>query len=194
MFLIHHWLSSPSHSIDVIWYYLPWSGGAALDLNSVDPKPKKWIQDMTWLNLVELSNKLPMFRDLPKQVAGNDKVIKHSPISSLLLLAYCQSLHNRWLTQGWKTWFDTDAPEEETIPDGYNNISLFHKLLLIRSWCPDRVIPMAKKYIADCMGQRVSQTILAEWLPTVCCVIRIIFCNRRRFWLHKSAIDFFYNS
>ena len=44
-------------------------GGAALDLNNVQPKPCKWILDMTWLNLVELSSRLREFRDLLNQVS-----------------------------------------------------------------------------------------------------------------------------
>ena len=29
-------------------------------------------------------------------------------------------------------WFDKDAPEEEVIPDGYNTLETFKKLLLVR--------------------------------------------------------------
>ena len=77
-----------------------------MDLNAVTPKPAKWISDMTWLNLVQLSS-LGQFSEILNQVARNEK--------------------------GWKSWFDTDSPEEEVMPDGYSAaLDSFKKLLLIR--------------------------------------------------------------
>lgn len=52
-------------------------GGAALDLNAVPPKPFKWMTDMTWLNLVQLST-LRQFTNILNQIINNEK--------------------------GWKTW------------------------------------------------------------------------------------------
>ena len=74
--------------------------------------------------------------------------------------------------QAWKDWFDEDAPEEAAIPDGYGtSLDTFRKLLLVRSWCPDRMIPMAKMYVAEALGKEV------------CCIIggliilTAIICN-----------------
>lgn len=80
-------------------------GGAALDLNSVVPKPCKWIIDMTWLNLVALSE-IRQFQYILSQVPASERI--------------------------WKHWFDKAAPEEEVIPDGYNNLDTFRRLLMIR--------------------------------------------------------------
>lgn len=56
------------------------------------PKPFKWMLDVVWLNLVELS-KQKTFREILSAVVGAEKE--------------------------WKKWFDTDSPEEEDIPCGY---------------------------------------------------------------------------
>lgn len=93
-----------------------------MDLNSVEPKPKRWILDMTWLNLVQLSGLHP-FTQLLVQVAHNDRA--------------------------WKAWYDAEAPEDAAIPDGYDSImDTFRKLLLIRCWCPDRTIAQVSCILA----------------------------------------------
>ena len=61
----------------------------------------------------------------------------------------------------WKKWFDTDQPEEEEMPDGYNqSLDVFRKLLMIRAWCPDRIIPQARKYIASSMGREYAEAVI----------------------------------
>ena len=46
-------------------------GGGALDINSVRKKPKEWIPDGIWLNVVALSS-MDTFKDILDSVFRND--------------------------------------------------------------------------------------------------------------------------
>lgn len=96
-------------------------GGASLDLNAVQPKPFRWILDITWLNLVEIS-KLEIFKGILGKIENNEKE--------------------------WRGWYEKEKPEECDIPCGYGKLlDVFRKLLLVRSWSPDRTLSQARHYI-----------------------------------------------
>jgi dynein heavy chain len=111
-------------------------GGAALDINACPPKPSKWITDMTWLNLVALSH-LRQFNTILDHVAGNDKA--------------------------WKQWFEKNAPEDEPLPSVYKDLDEFRKLLLVRSWCPDRTLLQSRKYLYDSMGEQYAKPFVLNY-------------------------------
>lgn len=116
------------------------AGGASLDMNSVEPKPKKWILDTTWLNLVQLSSLCP-FNQLLVQIVKNEK--------------------------SWKAWFDEEAPEKAVIPDGYDILlDQFHKLLLVRSWCPDHTIAQVRYTFVQWLSHGTSPEELL--VPNLC--------------------------
>jgi len=53
----------------------------------------------------------------------------------------------------WRAWCETEAPEDELIPDGYDRwMSAFDRLLMIRCWFPHRTMYEAHKYILDRLG------------------------------------------
>jgi dynein heavy chain len=111
-------------------------GGASLDLNAVAPKPFRWILDITWLNLVEI-NKLKIFSDILIRIENNEKE--------------------------WKLWYEKEKPEEEEIPCGYHkSLDVFRKLLLIRSWSPDRTLSQARKYIMDSLGSEYGEPCILD--------------------------------
>ncbi|KAF5296158.1 hypothetical protein FQA39_LY12612 [Lamprigera yunnana] len=121
-------------------------GGASLDLNAVTPKPFRWILDITWLNLVEIQ-KLETFSNILMKIEQNEKE--------------------------WRTWYEKDKPEEDDIPCGYQkSLDVFRKLLLVRSWSPDRTLSQARKYIMDSLGTQYGESPIldleATWSESNC--------------------------
>ena len=54
-------------------------------------------------------------------------------------------------------------PEEEVIPDGYSqSLDVLLRLLLVRSWCPDRTMPQARRYIRDTLGEKYDEGVILD--------------------------------
>jgi len=63
----------------------------------------------------------------------------------------------------WKVWFDKEKPEQEIIPDGYDDsLDVFRRLLVVRSWCPDRTLVQARRYIQDSLGARYVDGVILD--------------------------------
>ena len=109
------------------------TGGGALDINTEKPKPAAWIPDNVWLNILQLSRSVPVYRDLPDAIARNDAT--------------------------WKHWYDEDAPEAVRIPDFEDRIeAYFDKLLLVRSIREDRALLCVQEYVMDALGKRYADS------------------------------------
>lgn len=58
----------------------------------------------------------------------------------------------------WRVWYESEKPEAEEIPCSYSStLDGFRKLLLIRSWSPDRTISQAKRYVEESLGSQYGE-------------------------------------
>ncbi|KAJ8600462.1 hypothetical protein CTAYLR_001460 [Chrysophaeum taylorii] len=131
-------------------------GGAALDINSVKRKPFSWLTNDAWLSVLELSQQLKFFSNLPSDMSANEAI--------------------------WRRWYEDNEPEQMAIPDYESKINEnsdvgpFYRLLVIRSLRMDRCILQAKEFIRSTpqMGPRyvdpvtdTMDSIYADMIATV---------------------------
>jgi dynein heavy chain len=108
-------------------YFFLFLIGSSLSMDSVQDKKLSWLPDSIWLNLIALS-KLYQFKDLLDSVIRSEKI--------------------------WKRWYNLDASEIMSVPDTGLDLSIFHKLLLLRGWCPEKCMIAARQYVAMTLGER----------------------------------------
>ena len=97
--------------------------------NSAVKKPYSWISDTIWLNLTAIQQLQP-FQELINNIENNEKT--------------------------WKAWYENDTPEHLPVPN-MGELSVFHHMLLIRCFCIDKVLGMARKYIGNTLGDHFVQ-------------------------------------
>ncbi|CAF1577080.1 unnamed protein product [Rotaria sp. Silwood1] len=105
-------------------------GGASLDLNTCPPKLFRWLNDSSWLNLLELS-RLKEFHDVIDRLQKNERA--------------------------FKDWFDKESSDLSSLPETYENLNIFHRFLFARCISPDRTISEARYYIQDSLGIKYSE-------------------------------------
>ncbi|XP_033076049.1 dynein heavy chain 10, axonemal [Trachypithecus francoisi] len=95
-------------------------------------KPCAWLSDQGWEDIILLSE---MFSDsfgrLPDDVENNQTV--------------------------WQEWYDLDSLEQFPFPLGYDNITPFQKLLILRCFRVDRVYRAVTDYVTITMGEKYVQ-------------------------------------
>jgi len=107
-------------------------GGAALDINAVRKKPKDWLSDMIWLNIVATSS-MSTFNDLQDSVYRNDGL--------------------------WRQWYDLEEPEKANVPDYQDRMTKFDKMVITKAFRVDRTLIVAQEYIAEAIGQRFVESV-----------------------------------
>ena len=52
----------------------------------------------------------------------------------------------------WKKWYGDEKAETAELPKSFKDISLFHRILLLRALRPDRLQGALKEYVTVSMG------------------------------------------
>uniref|UniRef100_A0A8C7GT98 Dynein axonemal heavy chain 3 n=1 Tax=Oncorhynchus kisutch TaxID=8019 RepID=A0A8C7GT98_ONCKI len=109
---------------DTIWRFLL-TGGITLDNPDPNPAPE-WLSDKSWSEIVRAS-KLPNLEGLFEHVRDN--------------------------IPKWKKIYDSGKPHEEQLPDSWRILVGMHRMVVLRCFRPDKLVPAVQEFIVDNMGR-----------------------------------------
>eukprot|EP00455_Lapot_gusevi_P057621 TRINITY_DN9864_c0_g1_i5.p1 TRINITY_DN9864_c0_g1~~TRINITY_DN9864_c0_g1_i5.p1 ORF type:complete len:834 (+),score=189.60 TRINITY_DN9864_c0_g1_i5:273-2774(+) len=111
-------------------------GGSSLAVE--DNAPFEWLTKSAWLNVLQLTSSLDIFRDLAVSIRQNERL--------------------------WKSWYLESAPEGVAIPIFQERfaghpLGKFLRWLLIRSLRDDRAVVATSDFIADILGEEYTKPV-----------------------------------
>uniref|UniRef100_A0A673Y3P9 Dynein axonemal heavy chain 3 n=1 Tax=Salmo trutta TaxID=8032 RepID=A0A673Y3P9_SALTR len=109
---------------DTIWRFLL-TGGITLDNPDPNPAPE-WLSDKSWSEIVRAS-KLPNLEGLFEHVRDN--------------------------IPKWKKIYDSGKPHKEQLPDSWRMLVGMHRMVVLRCFRPDKLVPAVQEFIVDNMGR-----------------------------------------
>lgn len=109
---------------DQVWRFLL-TGGIALDNPHPNPAPE-WLSDKSWSEIVRAS-KLPNLNGFFEHVQEN--------ISK------------------WKKLYDSGKPHKDSFPDQWSELAGMDRMIIIRCFRSDKLVPAVQDFIVDNMGQ-----------------------------------------
>ncbi|XP_072535232.1 dynein axonemal heavy chain 3 [Salminus brasiliensis] len=109
---------------DLIWRFLL-TGGVALNNPHPNPAPE-WLTDKAWAEVVRAS-KLPNLEGLFEHVQEN--------------------------VSQWKEIYDSGRPHEEQFPGKWRSLVGMERMVVLRCFRPDKLVPAVQQFIVDNMGR-----------------------------------------
>uniref|UniRef100_A0A803XM02 Dynein axonemal heavy chain 3 n=1 Tax=Meleagris gallopavo TaxID=9103 RepID=A0A803XM02_MELGA len=109
---------------DEVWRFLL-TGGVALDNPHPNPAPD-WLSDKSWAELVRASC-LRNLQGLMEHVREN--------------------------FSKWKRVYDSARPHEENFPDAWSTLTGLDRMVILRCFRPDKIVPAVQEFIVENMGR-----------------------------------------
>ncbi|XP_071775394.2 dynein axonemal heavy chain 3 [Centroberyx gerrardi] len=109
---------------DQVWRFLL-TGGIALDNPFPNPAPE-WLSDKSWSEIVRAS-----------KLANLDGFFEHVQDN----------------ISKWKKIYDSGKPHEEQLPDQWRVLVGMDRMVVVRCFRPDKLVPAVQEFIVDNMGR-----------------------------------------